>query len=189
LGPEADPEDAERPACRTREERNPLGTWGRSGGCREAGMQDKRGEESSWDLRPIRRMQRGRHAGHERRGILLGPEADPEDAERPAACRTREERNPLGIWGRSGGCREAGMQDKRGEKSSWDLRPIQRMQRGRHAGKDRREIPLGPGVRYWGGQAELVIISLYTTPWRKTTREENNGYVIFKLNIHGESGR
>ncbi len=62
-------------------------------------MQDKRGEKSSWDLRPIRRMQRGqRHAGQERREILLGPEAEPEDAERPA-CRTREERNSLGIWG------------------------------------------------------------------------------------------
>jgi hypothetical protein len=62
-------------------------------------MQDKRGEKSSWDLRPIRRMQRGRHSGQEKREILLGPEADPEDAERPAACRTREERNPLGTRG------------------------------------------------------------------------------------------
>jgi hypothetical protein len=61
-------------------------------------MQDKRGEKSSWDLRPIRRMQGGRHAGQERREILLGPEADPEDAGRPA-CRTREEINPLGTWG------------------------------------------------------------------------------------------
>ncbi len=34
----------------------------------------------------------------ERKKILLGPEADPEDAERPA-CGTREERNPLGTWG------------------------------------------------------------------------------------------
>ncbi len=69
---------------------------GRSGGCREAGMRDKRGEKSSWDMRPIRRMQRGRHAGQVKREILLGPEADPEDAERPA-CGTREERNPLGT--------------------------------------------------------------------------------------------